>query len=286
MRTTPQGGGHGPSHTQCLPGGAAHHLTERAGALGLPASFVPRGGEPTSLIGPDPTPAVRLLVRRHGPTFVRGHVEGKGVYRIVAEDYAGEGAVDAMIDSGAAVSCCSLEDTKSLRYDPREIGRTARAAGGALLEPLGVAKLNLCFGDGGTAGSVGGIWPWPIGGRGHFFRRGQKCLVRGLFCYRRRTCDRAYDLRPHNSDGGETGPLRHTDDGTRSGPAWDHGTCDTAAPAREQHWGYHHALSETKPTSTRRGASWKRRAGGQCGTSAVRNQRPRRAALYRARPYT
>ena len=93
-------------------------------------------GEPTSLIGPDPTPAVRLLVRRHGPTFVRCHVEGKGVYRIVAEDYAGEGAVDVMIDSGAAVSCCSLEDKKSLRYDPREIGRTARAAGGALLEPL------------------------------------------------------------------------------------------------------------------------------------------------------
>jgi hypothetical protein len=119
-------------------------------------------GAPRSLIGPG-------LVRRHGPTFVRGHVEGKGVYRIVAEDYAGEGAVDVMIDSGAAVSCCSLKDTKPLRYDPREIGRTARAAGGALLEPLGVAKLNLCFRDGGTVGPVGGIWPWPpIGGRGHF----------------------------------------------------------------------------------------------------------------------
>ena len=126
-------------------------------------------GEPTSLIGPDPTPAVRLLVRRHGPTFVRGHVEGKGVYRIVAEDYAGEGAVDVMIDSGATVSCCSLEDTKSLRYDPREIGRAARAAGGALLGPLGVAKLNLCFGDGGNRRV--GRWNLalaPIGGRGHF----------------------------------------------------------------------------------------------------------------------
>jgi hypothetical protein len=161
MRTTPQGGGvMVPLTLNVCPGApliVSLSELEHWGCRLLSSLGV---GELTSLIGPDPTPAVRLLVRRHGPTFVRGHVEGKGVYRIVAEDYAGEGAVDAMIDSGAAVSCCSLEDTKSLRYDPREIGRAARAAGGALLEPLGVAKLNLCFGDGGTVGPVGGIWPW------------------------------------------------------------------------------------------------------------------------------
>ncbi len=37
----------------------------------------------------------------------------------------------------------------------------------------------------------------------------------------------SHHLRPRNSDGGETGPLRQVDDGTSDGPAWD---LTTSAP--------------------------------------------------------